>query len=206
MITRHLWKCPQCGRRWDIPAGFDPQSCPKCVPAAADSPSADAGERDLRSSSALFVGEDSTGARRPRARTVRDVEQPASQGDFFVPLSTESLGLDAAVAEEPVVLRKRKQRAEIPLGAVVACVAGCLVMVGLIVYQKTKGHAGAASAAKAVVEGQLERPGAAGTRDGRKENTAAKDHNAQLGAGNARRRANPAPTDSDEEDATPPPP
>jgi hypothetical protein len=85
-------------------------------------------------------------------------------------------------------------------------------MVGLIVYQKTKGHAGAASAAKAVVEGQLERPGAAGspmtagTRDRRKENAAAKDHNAQLGAGNARRRANPAPTDSDEEDATPLPP
>ena len=73
------------------------------------------------------------------------VEQPASEGDFFVPLSTESHGLDAAVAEEPVVLRKRKPRSEIPLGAVVACVAGCLVMVGLIVYQRTKGHAGAAS-------------------------------------------------------------
>jgi hypothetical protein len=82
-------------------------------------------------------------------------------------------------------------------------------MVCLIVYQKTKGDAGAASAAKAVVERRLERLGAAGspmtagTRDGRKESTAAKDHKAQLGAGNARRRADPTPTDSDEEDATP---
>ncbi len=194
MISRRLWKCPQCGRRWEIPAGSDPQCCPKCVPAAAESQSADSGERGVRSFFAAFVVEDATGARRPPKRTVRDAKQAASEPAFFVPLPTESNVLDATLAEEPDVFRKRKQRSRVPLVAVVACVAGCVLMVGLIVYQKTKGLTSAAIAVKAAVQGQPKRAGAAGspivagTRDGRTESPAAQAQKTQLGAENARGR------------------
>ena len=197
MITRRLWKCPRCGRRWDIPAGFDPQSCPKCAPAASDSAasdsavpdslSADTGERDVRSFFAPFVVEASACARRPPHRPDRGAARPASEPAFFVPLATESHALHAAVAEEPDVFRKCKRRSETPFVAIVACVGGCLLMVGLIVYQKTKSHAGAANAVKGVVEGELNRPGVAGsprvagTRNGRTETTAAQEDRTQLG-------------------------
>jgi hypothetical protein len=227
MVTRRLWKCPQCGRRWEIPAGYDPQSCPKCVRAASDSAasdsavsdsavsdslSADAGERDVRSSFAAFVGEDSTDTPRLSARTVRNVVQPASEQAFFVPLASEPHALHTAVAEESDVFRKRKRRSETPFVAIVACVGGCLLMVGLIVYQKTKSHAGAANAVKGVVQGQPERPGAAGsplatgTRDGRTESPAAKDHKSQLGAGTGVRGGIPSRKGKDAAGATPLPP
>jgi hypothetical protein len=217
MVTRRLWKCPQCGRRWEIPTGYDPQSCPKCVraasdSAASDSPSADAGERDVRLSFAAFVVEDSVGARRPLDRTVREAEQPASERDFFVPLATASHALHAAVAEEPDVFRKRKRRSETPFVAIVACVGGCLLMVGLIVYQKTKSHAGAANAVKGAVEGQPERPGAAGsplatgTRDGRTESPAAKDHKTQLRDGTGVRGTIPSQKGKGAAGVTPLPP
>lgn len=208
MSTRRIWKCPQCERRWDIPAGFEPKGCPRCVPAAADSPSADSRQRELPSFSAPVVGEGSSGAHRRADRTVHDVKQPASERDFFVPLPTESRGLDAAVAEEPVVFHKRKQRSEIPLGAVVACLAGCLLIVGLIVYQKTKGPTAAANAIKGRVAGQLERPGAAaspiaaGKPDGRMESAAGKDQKTHLGVGKALRGEIPSPEGSDVAGAT----
>ena len=128
-----------------------------------DSLSADMGECDVRSFFAPFVVEasavqspasPSTGSRRSTA---------CERTGFFVPLATESHALHAAVAEEPDVFRKRKRRSETPFVAIVACVGGCLLMVGLIVYQKTKSHAGAANAVKGVVEGELNCPGVAGS-------------------------------------------
>jgi hypothetical protein len=209
MITRRLWKCPQCGRRWDIPAGFEPESCPKCVPAAADPSAVELAERDVRSFFAPFVAaasvrEESTDARRRSERMVRQAEQPADDPGFFMPLAIESPGLDTATEEEPAVFRKRKQRSEIPLGAVVACVAGCVVIVGLIVYQKTKGPTGAAIAIKTAVEGKVERPGAAvspnaaGKREGRTESAAGKDRKTQPAAGKERAGEVSAPEDGDD--------
>jgi hypothetical protein len=209
MITRRLWKCPRCGRRWEIPAEVDPKGCPKCVPAACDSPSADLGKRDFQSFFAPFVREDSTSAQGRADRAVHDVEQPASERAFFIPLATESYALDAATAEEPVVFRKRKQRSQVPLVAVVACVAGCVLIVGLIVYQKTKGRTAAAIAIKTTVEGHLERPESAaspsmaGTRDGRTESAVGRDHKNPLGVGKGRPGTGPSEEDNDVAGETP---
>jgi hypothetical protein len=163
MVERRRWQCPQCGRKWEIPIGHDPTGCPRCEHGTSESSAAEAGERDFQAFFSRFAVETSrrTSLSKPVDGAAREEKAQSLAGaePFFIPLSTESSDTHAAPMRNPLAGRRRKQRGGFPIAVAVACVASCLLLGGLIAYQKSTTKSAIANAPR--VQNAAPKPGAA---------------------------------------------
>lgn len=66
MVIRRRWQCPKCGRRWDIPEGYDPAECPKCQDGGLSSSEEGSGENDFETFVSKFSGDSLRGSKASR--------------------------------------------------------------------------------------------------------------------------------------------
>jgi hypothetical protein len=91
MVERRRWKCPNCGRTWDIPIGHNPQSCPKCMSREAQSPASTDPERQLQDFYTRPRSEPASSAWSPQTPTEpHQNQQPPRPEPFFIGLPHES--------------------------------------------------------------------------------------------------------------------
>jgi hypothetical protein len=111
MVERRRWQCPRCGRRWDIPIGHDPESCPKCAREAPQPPGAATGDE-------------------PR--------NPTDDEATFVPLPPE-LRMDTEAVRSYARVAKRRQRRPFTIMVAIAAVA-CFLALGLLIAFEQAGN------------------------------------------------------------------
>jgi hypothetical protein len=155
MVTRRRWQCPKCGSRWDIPTGTDdPKECPKCEQRGESEPGGDYGQRDFEGFATRLSAESPRrGNSKPKPTGTTSRERPAVTAavdePFFVSLPPDSPSAIVSPIGNSVVGRMRKQRSGLPLAIAATCAAGCLLLIGFVVVEGTKGHNTAAKAVQA---------------------------------------------------------
>ena len=150
MVERQRWRCPKCGRRWDIPVGHNPTECPKCKQSASasaktvqTSPLAHAAVAEFEEFVQRFDAstQHTSGQKRPPSADgqsehsiERDVATNRSSirppADFFAPVSNQSLVAGPGSKPRPSGRYTRPMHQAIVTAAI--CIVGILAFGGLL--------------------------------------------------------------------------
>jgi hypothetical protein len=144
MVHRKRWKCPNCGRFWDIPIGNDSSRCPKCKPPDPQTSAEDFGEREFQSFYSRFAVDS--------GESNQESKRPADAEPFFVPLPAIAPETRPKALFTRLLVRKRKKAHSFAFALTAALIVCCVGLITLFVLERPKPAERAATEPEATPE------------------------------------------------------